>query len=79
MADKINNKLIKLIKYYSLINYNLIYENKAINRYKNNNSLISSSLSSDLQNLRSSILSIKNCELKNSATNIVFSYGNFKA
>ena len=31
-----NNK-IKLIKYYNLINHNLIYNNKAINRYKKDN------------------------------------------
>ena len=29
-----NTKLVKLIKYYSLINHNLIYDNKSINRYK---------------------------------------------
>ena len=31
-----NNK-IKLIKYYNFINHNLIYNNKAINRYKKDN------------------------------------------
>ena len=31
---KINTKSIKLIKFYNLINHNLIYNNKAINRYK---------------------------------------------
>ena len=33
MSKNINNKLTKLIKYYSLINHNLIFSNKAINRY----------------------------------------------
>ena len=28
MIKKINSKTIKLIKYYNLINYNLIYNNK---------------------------------------------------
>ena len=28
------NSSLKLIKYFNLINYNLIYNNKAINRYK---------------------------------------------
>ena len=36
MTKKINNKLNKLIKYYSLINYNLIYDNQSINRLKKN-------------------------------------------
>ncbi len=76
MTEKINNKLIKLIKYYNLINYDLILANKALNRYKSINSIIPSTLSEDLQKLKSSILNIKNCELKNSATNIVFSDGN---
>jgi len=35
------NKSIKLIKYYNLINHNLIYNNKAINRYKKDNFEIS--------------------------------------
>ena len=34
---KINTKTIELIKFYKFINYNLIYNNKAINRYKNDN------------------------------------------
>ena len=33
MSKNINNKLTKLIKYYSLINHNLIFNNKSINRY----------------------------------------------
>ena len=36
------NNSIKLIKYYNFINYNLIYNNKAINRYKNDKFKISS-------------------------------------
>ena len=40
MILKKNNSL-KLIKYYNFINYNLIYNNKAINRYKKNNFEIS--------------------------------------
>ena len=35
MTKKINTKFAKIIKYYNLINYNLIYENQSINRYKN--------------------------------------------
>ena len=34
MSKKNNFNKIKLIKYYKLINHNLIYNNDAINRYK---------------------------------------------
>ena len=36
MSKNINTKLTKLIKYYSLINHNLIFNNKSINRYNKN-------------------------------------------
>ena len=73
---KINAKTLKLLKYYNLINYNLIYNNKAINRYKKENFKISGDKAENLRKLKQSISSIKNCELKNSANNIVFSDGN---
>ena len=77
MIKKINNKLVKLIKYYSLINYNLIYDNEALNRYKiNSNLAIKGPKSKKLQELRESIEKITNCELKKSSSNIVFSDGN---
>ena len=76
---KINNKSIKLIKFYSFINHNLIYNNKAINRYKKNTFEISKDRAENLKKLKSSIINIKNCELKKNGTNIVFSDGNPKA
>ena len=77
MTKKINTKFIKLIKYYSLINHNLIYENEAINRYKiNRNLAIKGSKGKELQELKQLITNIKNCELKKNSTNIVFSDGN---
>ena len=80
MIKKINTKLTKLIKYYSLINHNLIYENEPINRYKiNNNLAIKGHKGKKLQELKDSISKIKNCELKKSSTNIVFSDGNPEA
>jgi len=79
MIKKINTKTIKLIKFYNFINYNLIYNNKAINRYKKNTFEISSDKAEKLQKLKKSISNIKNCELKKSATNIVFADGNPKA
>jgi len=77
MIKKNNTKFIKLIKYYSLINHNLIYENEAINRYKiNNNLAIKGIKGKELQELKQLITNIKNCELKKNSTNIVFSDGN---
>ena len=79
MIKKINTKTIKLIKFYNFINYNLIYNNKAINRYKKDAFEISYDKAKKLEILKKSISNIKNCELKKSATNIVFSDGNPKA
>ena len=79
MIKKINTKAIKLIKFYNFINYNLIYNNKAINRYKKDAFEISDDKAKKLEKLKKSISNIKNCELKKSATNIVFSDGNPKA
>ena len=80
---KSNNKNffspIKLIKYYKLINHNLIYNNKAINRYKKDNFEISADKTDNLKKLKKSINEIKNCSLKNNATNMVFSDGNPKS
>ena len=77
MVKKINTKFVKLIKYYSLINHNLIYENEAINRYKiNSNLAVKGSKGKELQRLKQNITNIKNCELKKNSKNIVFSDGN---
>ncbi|MAW17661.1 MAG: uracil-DNA glycosylase [Pelagibacteraceae bacterium] len=79
MPKKINTKTVKLIKFYKLINHNLIYNNKAINRYKKNAFEASGDKAKNLEYLRKSIAKIKNCELKLSATNMVFADGNPKA
>ena len=79
MIKKINAKTIKLIKFYNFINYNLIYNNKAINRYKKDTFGISVDKGEKLEKLKKSISNIKNCELKRNATNIVFADGNPKA
>ena len=36
----LNNKVTRLAKYYSLINYNYIFNNKAINRYKQSQKIL---------------------------------------
>ncbi len=80
MTKKINTKYTKLIKYYSLINHNLILGSKSINRYKSKNYInLNNSDNKELENLKSSIKNIKNCELKKNATNLVFSDGNPKS
>ena len=70
---------IKLINYYKLINFNLIYNNNAINRYKKNSFEISANKADNLDRLMKSIKNIKNCNLKSNATNMVFSDGNPKS
>jgi DNA polymerase len=70
---------LKLIKYYKLINHNLIYNNKAINRYNKDNFGISTDKTADLEKLKKLIQNIKNCDLKDNATNMVFSDGNPKS
>ena len=76
---KINAKTIKLIKFHNFINYNLIYNNKAINRYKKESSEAIGSKAESLKKLKKSILNLKNCELKKNSTNIVFAGGNPKS
>ncbi len=79
MTKKISNKTVKLIKFYDLINYNLIYNNKAINRYKKDNFEISVNKAKSLELLKKTILNLKNCDLKRLSKNIVFSDGNPKS
>ena len=71
-----SNKFTKLIKYYSLINHNLIFSNKSINRYKKSHPDFKKNKYRDLKNLREKISEIKNCKLKENASNLVFSDGN---
>ena len=79
MVKKNNLKPAKLIKYYNLINFNLIYNNKAINRYKKDNFEISTDKVNNLEKLKKSIQTINNCSLKDNAKNMVFSDGNPKS
>ena len=70
---------LKLIQYYNLINHNLIYNNRSINRYKKDGFEISADKADNLERLKKSINNIKDCSLKNNATNMVFSDGNPKS
>ena len=69
------NKSLKLIEYYNFINHNLIYNNKAINRYKKDNFEVPQDKVKNLDLLKKRILGLKNCDLKKHAQNIVFSDG----
>ena len=79
MLKNNNSKSLKLLQYYKLINYNLIFNNKAINRYKKSNFEVSEDKFKSLKLLKKSITDLKNCNLKNQAKNIVFSDGNPKS
>ena len=76
MSKTINTKLTKLIKYYSLINHNLIFSNKSINRYNRKESGITSNKVKQLKALKTEIEEIKNCKLKENASKVVFADGN---
>ena len=79
MFKKNMSNSIKLIQYYKLINHNLIFNNKAINRYKKDNFEISEDKSNNLEILKKSIIELKNCNLKRQAKNMVFCDGNPKS
>ena len=80
MKKNLNNKLVNLIEYYSLINVNILYNNLAINRITKKDSIsFTGTKKQKLEKLKQSIKKIKNCELKKNATNIVFSDGNIDA
>tara|TARA_Y100000590_G_scaffold60278_1_gene64162 strand:+ start:6252 stop:6977 length:726 start_codon:yes stop_codon:yes gene_type:complete len=80
MKNKILTKNSKVKFYHKLINNEVVYNSKPINRYKKNSALNKSSESGEkikeLSALKEKINSIRNCDLKKNATNLVFSDGN---
>ncbi len=64
--------------YHKLINNEVVYNNNSISRYKKNNSKNGNSDSrlKQLNILKEKISSIRNCDLKKNAKNLVFSDGN---
>ena len=79
MKKKLNQKLISLIEYYELINANFFLSTKPLNRIFLNSTdtfTFSGTKLEKLNKLKIKISNIKNCELKQSAQNIVFSDGN---
>tara|TARA_Y100000590_G_scaffold455312_1_gene603723 strand:- start:462 stop:1166 length:705 start_codon:yes stop_codon:yes gene_type:complete len=77
MKKNLNQKLINLIEYYNITNTNFFLSNKPIKRTEENTTFafVGKKLEK-LDKLKKKILSIKNCELKKNATNLVFSDGN---
>jgi len=80
MKKNVNQKLINLIEYYNLINANFLLNSSPIKRFNENttNTFTSTKLEK-LNKLKKKIQSIKNCDLKNNATNLVFSDGNINS
>ena len=80
MKKNLNQNLINLIEYYSLVNANLILSNKPLKRTSSSQNMsFSGSKSEKLEKLKNSIKTIKNCELKKNAKNLVFGDGNINS
>ncbi len=80
MKKTLNQNLINLIEYYTLLNSNLLLSVNEIKRKKVNSSIsFSGSKLEKLEKLKKAIESIKNCDLKKNATNLVFADGNINS
>ena len=80
MKKNLNQKLINLIEYYNLANANILLSVNPLKRNsKTKKIVLTGTKSQKLEKLKKSIQSIKNCELKKSATNIVFGDGNINS
>ena len=80
MKRNLNQKLISLIEYYNLINTNIFLSNKAIKRTEQKTTnAFTGKKSERLTKLKNKIQSIKNCNLKKNATNMVFGDGNINS
>ena len=80
MKKNLNQKLIDLIEYYNLANINLLLSEDSLKRGADDTTTIPSGTKlQNLHKLKNKIHNIKNCELKKSATNLVFGDGNINA
>ena len=80
MKTSLNQKLISLIEHYNLINANFLLSNKPLKRtIQSTTNVPSGTKFEKLEKLKKKIKLIKNCELKKSATNIVFGDGNINS
>ena len=80
MKINLNQKLINLVEYYNLINANLFVSNTPLKRNIFDAKISYSGTKIEkLLKLKKNIQLIKNCELKKSASNLVFGDGNINA
>ncbi len=80
MKKNLNQNLINLIEYYTLLNSNLLLSVNEIKRKKVSSSIsFTGSKPEKLEKLKKAIESIKNCDLKKNATNLVFGDGNINS
>ena len=80
MKKNLNQKLINLIEYYNLLNANLLLSNIPLKRSVNNSiTSMNGTKLQKLEKLKKKIQSIKNCDLKKNATNLVFSDGDINS
>ena len=80
MKRNLKQKLINFAEYYNLINANFLLNNTPLKRsMKKTTKILAGSKLEELIELKKKIQSIKNCELKKNATNLVFSDGNINS
>jgi DNA polymerase len=80
MKTNLNQKLINLIEYYNLINADLLLNNVPMKRITNSTHFVFSGTKVEkLDKLKKKMKLIKNCDLKKSATNLVFGDGNINS
>jgi len=80
MKKNLNQKLINLVEYYNLINANFLLNNIPLKRLdKKTTYEFTGTKTEKLDKLQKKIKSIKNCSLKNNATNLVFGDGSINA
>lgn len=80
MKKILNQKLISLIEFYSLANSNLLLSNSSLKRTTNNTTITFNGTKLEkLNSLKKTIQSIKKCNLKKNATNLVFGDGNINS
>jgi len=80
MKKNLNQKLINLIEYYNLVDANLLLSNTPLKRSQKDISIsFGKTRFEQLEQLKKNIQSIKNCELKKNATNLVFADGNINS
>jgi uracil-DNA glycosylase len=80
MKRNLNQKLINLVEYYNLINANLLLSKTPLKRIDTTKTHVFTGTKIEkLNKLKNKIQLIKNCDLKKSATNLVFSDGNINS